>query len=199
MDNSKAQIIGYIRVSTLEQNVDRQLEGVKIDKKYIDKVSGKDTNRPQLKALLDYVRDGDIIITHSMDRLARNLDDLRRLVTTLTNRGISIQFVKESLTFTNKSDSMSNLLLSVMGAFAEFERSLIHERQLEGIELAKARGAYKGGKLTLNDTQIKDIKTRAAQGENKTKIAKLYNIDRRTVYRYINRECQQPLDPAVNV
>ena len=90
MDNSKAQIIGYIRVSTLEQNVDRQLEGVKIDKKYIDKVSGKDTNRPQLKALLDYVRDGDIIITHSMDRLARNLDDLRRLVTTLTNCSATI-------------------------------------------------------------------------------------------------------------
>ena len=90
------------------------------------------------------LREGDTVIVHSMDRLARNLDDLRQLVRTLTGRGINIQFVKESLTFTGEDSPMATLLLSVMGAFAEFERALIRERQLEGIALAKQRGAYKG-------------------------------------------------------
>ncbi|STX81494.1 site-specific DNA recombinase; e14 prophage [Legionella busanensis] len=100
----------------------------------------KNTARPQLEALLDYARDGDVIIVHSMDRLARNLDDLRRLVTHLTSQQIKIEFLKEGLTFTGEDSPMSTLLLSVMGAFAEFERSLIKERQMEGIALAKKTG-----------------------------------------------------------
>lgn len=141
------QRIGYIRVSTLDQNPDRQLEGVQVSKVFIDKASGKDTQRPQLEALLSYVREGDILVVHSMDRLARNLDDLRRMVQQLTGRGVRIEFVKESLAFTGEDSPMANLLLSVMGAFAEFERALIRERQREGISLAKQRGPCSASQL----------------------------------------------------
>ena len=134
------QRIGYIRVSTLDQTPDRQLEGIRVSKVFIDKASGKDTQRPQLEALLSYVREGDTLVVHSMDRLARNLDDLRRMVQQLTGRGVRIEFVKESLAFTGEDSPMANLLLSVMGAFAEFERALMRERQREGISLAKQRG-----------------------------------------------------------
>ena len=112
--------IGYIRVSSVDQNQARQLDGVELDKTFKDKASGKDVNRPQLQAALEYLRDGDILIVHSMDRLARNLDDLRKLVLDLTKRGVVVEFVKEHLTFTAEDNAMSRLLLSVMGAFAEF-------------------------------------------------------------------------------
>ena len=133
------QRIGYIRVSSFDQNPERQLEQVQVDKVFTDKASGKDTQRPELDTLLSFVREGDTVVVHSMDRLARNLDDLRRLVQKLTKRGVRIEFVKESLTFTGEDSPMANLMLSVMGAFAEFERALIRERQREGIALAKQR------------------------------------------------------------
>ena len=180
--------IGYIRISTCEQNSERQLEGLKLDQVFTDTASGKDTNRPQLIALLNYVRDGDTIVIHSMDRLARNLDDLRKLVSNLTARHIIIQFMKESLTFSADESPMSNLLLSVMGAFAEFERKLIRERQLEGIALAKKRGAYKGRKKALNDEQEQELKRLAATGKQKSKIAQEFNISRETVYQYIKQK-----------
>jgi DNA invertase Pin-like site-specific DNA recombinase len=91
--------IGYVRVSSFDQNPERQLEHVQVDKVFTDKASGKDTRRPQLDALLAFVREGDTVVVHSMDRLARNLDDLRRLVHSLTQRGVRIEFVKESLSF----------------------------------------------------------------------------------------------------
>src|ERR1039458_9145226 len=122
--------IGYVRVSSVDQNELRQLDGVELDKKFIDKASGKDTNRPHLQAALEYLRDGDVLVIHSMDRLARNLDDLRRIVTELTGRGVVVEFVKEQMTFTSEDNAMSKLLLSLMGAFAEFERALIKERQI---------------------------------------------------------------------
>ena len=133
----RGQRIGYVRVSSFDQNPERQLDQVQVDKLFTDKASGKDTQRPQLDALLSFAREGDTVVVHSMDRLARNLDDLRRLVQTLTRRGIRIEFVKECLSFTGEDSPMANLLLSVMGAFAEFERALIGERQREGIALAK--------------------------------------------------------------
>ncbi len=123
------QRIGYIRVRSFDQNPERQLDHIQVDKQFIDKASGKDTVRPQLDAMLSFAREGDTVVVHSMDRLARNLDDLRRLVQQLTKRGIRIEFVKECLTFTGEDSPMTNLLLSVMGAFAEFERALIRERQ----------------------------------------------------------------------
>lgn len=136
------QRIGYLRISTLDQNAERQLEGVVVDRTFLDKKSGKDVNREELEAMLAFVRHGDTVVVHSMDRLARNLDDLRRIVQTPTNKGVRIEFVKESLSFTGDDSPMANLMLSVMGAFAEFERALISERQREGIALAKQRGAY---------------------------------------------------------
>ena len=121
--------IGYVRVSSFDQNPERQLEETEVSKVFTDKASGKDTQRPQLEALLSFVREGDTVVVHSMDRLARNLDDLRRLVQKLTQRGVRIEFLKEGLVFTGEDSPMANLLLSVMGAFAEFERALIREQQ----------------------------------------------------------------------
>ena len=181
----KGHRIGYIRVSTIEQNTARQLEGIDVDKVFTDKASGKDTRRPELDALMQFVREGDTVIVHSMDRLARNLDDLRQIVRTLTGRGINITFAKESLTFTGEDSPISTLLLSVMGAFAEFERALIRERQLEGIALAKQRGAYKGRKKTLSVEQIVELKARVANKESKTRIAGDFGISRETLYQYL--------------
>jgi len=181
----KGQIVGYIRVSTFEQNTDRQLEGVQLDKVFTDKASGKDTKRPELELLLQYVREGDTVIVHSMDRLARNLDDLRQTVQKLTGQGIRIQFVKESLTFTGEDSPMANLMLSVMGAFAEFERALIRERQREGIALAKQRGAYRGRKRSLSGRDIAEVRRRIDAGEKKAKVARDYGISRETLYQYL--------------
>ena len=179
------QRIGYVRVSTFEQNTDRQLEGVELDESFIDRASGKDTARPQLEALLKFARRGDIVLVHSMDRLARNLDDLRRIVGELTRRGVQVQFLKESLTFTGEDSPMANLMLSVMGAFAEFERALIKERQREGVNLAKQRGVYKGRKKVFSPQEVAALKTRAAAGEPKALIARDLGISRETLYRYL--------------
>ena len=113
------QRIGYLRVSTFEQNPQRQLEGVQVARVFTDKASGKDTHRPELERLLAFVRESDTVVVHSMDRLARNLDDLRRIVQNLTQRGVRIEFVKENLAFTGEDSPMANLMHSVMGGFAE--------------------------------------------------------------------------------
>ena len=177
--------VGYTRVSTIDQNLDRQLDGIDVDKVFADKVSGKNTHRPQLDELLDYVRDGDTVIVHSMDRLARNLDDLRQLVRTLTGRGIQVEFVKENLTFTGDDSPMATLLLSIMGSFAEFERALIRERQMEGIAAAKKRGVYTGRKKALTDQQISEIRQRVAAGETKAALAREYGVSRETLYQHL--------------
>lgn len=180
----KSQLVGYVRVSSEDQNPERQLEGLEVDKLYIDKVSGKDVNRPGLEDMLRYIREGDTLVVHSMDRLARNLDDLRALVQRLTNSGISIRFVKEGLTFTGDDTPMSKLLLSLMGAVAEFERAHIRERQLEGIKLAKQKGLYKGRQPKLKEDQLTALYERFRAGEKKTEIAKDLNICRETLYKH---------------
>jgi len=172
-------------VSSLDQNLERQLDGIQLDKTFADSVSGKDTQRPQLEALLGFVRDGDTVIVHSMDRLARNLDDLRAIVRTFTARSVRVEFVKEQLTFTGEDSPMANLLLSVMGAFAEFERALIRERQREGIALAKQRGAYRGRTRSLTADQIDQLVQRASTGEPKSALAREFHISRETVYQYL--------------
>ena len=113
------QRIGYRRVSTIDQNTARQLDGLAIDKVFEDKASGKDTVRPQLQAAMEFCREGDTLLVHSMDRLARNLTDLRMLVRQLTERGVAVQFQKEALTFTGEDSPMANLLLPMLGAAAE--------------------------------------------------------------------------------
>lgn len=179
------QRIGYIRVSTLDQHTERQLEGIEVDKTFTDKASGKDTKRPQLDQLMGFVRSGDTLIVHSMDRLARNLDDLRRIVQTLTGKGVRIEFVKEHLTFTGEDSPMANLMLSVMGAFAEFERALIKERQREGIAQAKKRGAFKGRKKSLSEAEVAELGQQVAAGVSKAQVARELGISRQTLYKYL--------------
>ena len=176
--------IGYKRVSTVDQNTARQLEGVEVDKLFEDKASGKTANRPQLTAALDYVREGDTLVVHSMDRLARNLEDLRTIVRDLTARGVQVQFVKEGLTFTGEDSPMNVLLLSLLGSVAEFERSMILERQREGIAIAKAEGKYKGRKASLTDEQAGELRARRAAGEPVATLAREYGISRQSVYNY---------------
>ncbi|MRI34277.1 transposase [Endozoicomonas sp. OPT23] len=180
------QRIGYVRVSSYDQNPDRQLDGVQLDRTFTDKASGKDTQRDQLEELLAFARIGDTVIIHSMDRLARNLEDLRRIVRTLTSKGVRIEFVKEGLTFTGEDSPMAQLMLSVMGAFAEFERALIKERQREGIALAKQKGVYRGRKKSLSEAEVFQLKTRVAAGEKKAKVAQDLGISRQTIYQYLS-------------
>jgi len=177
--------IGYVRVSSEDQNPERQLDQIELDKIFVDRISGKNMDRPALKELLNYIREQDTLIVHSMDRLARSLDDLRFIVKDLTSKKIKIQFIKENLIFNDDNSPMANLMLSIMGAFAEFERAIIRERQLEGIAIAKKRGVYKGRKKSLTNDQIDTLKTRAQRGENKSQIARDFNISRQTVYEYI--------------
>lgn len=180
------QNVGYVRVSTLIQNTARQLDGIKLDKVFEDKATGKNTDRPQLTACLAHLREGDVLHVHSMDRLCRNLDDLRRIVKELTSRGVVVKFQKESLMFTGEDSPMSNLLLSMLGAVAEFERSIILERQREGISIAKSEGRYKGRKPSLTEDRVIELKRRADAGEKKTALAREFGISRETVYTYLD-------------
>ena len=179
--------VGYIRVSSVDQNPARQLDTIKLDKTFIDYVSAKNIKRPQLEALLDFIREGDTLVVHSMDRLARNLDDLRAIVHQCTQKQVTVQFIKENLIFTGENSPMANLLLSVMGAFAEFERALIKERQGEGIALAKKRGVYKGRKKALNSDQILLLKEQFSGNKTKSQMAKELKISRETLYKYLRR------------
>lgn len=182
--SEKGLRVGYVRVSAADQNPARQLDDIPLDRVFIDRASGRDTSRPQLQELLAFVRDGDTVLVHSMDRLARNVDDLRKLVKAMTERGVRVQFVKESLTFCGDDSPMASLMLTLLGAVAQFERDLIRERQREGIELAKKRGAYKGRKKSLSPEQILEICRRAGK-EPKAALAREFGISRETVYEYL--------------
>ena len=185
MTPAKRKRVGYIRVSTVDQNTERQLDGVRVDKTFTDKASGKDINRPQFQAALEYLREGDVLVIHSMDRLARNLDDLRKIVADLTARGIVIEFVKEKLSFNGDDSALSKLLLSVMGAFAEFERALLKERQREGIAIAKKAGVYKGRKRALTPERATELRARVKAGDAKAAVARAFGISRETLYTYL--------------
>jgi DNA invertase Pin-like site-specific DNA recombinase len=138
--------------------------------------------------LIAYAREGDTIVVHSMDRLARNVDDLRRIVQQQTKRGVRLQFVKENLTFTGEDAPMANLMLSVLGAVAQFERDLIKERQREGIALARQRGAYRGRRKALSGEKLADLRRRARAGEKKARLAREFGISRETLYQYLRQE-----------
>lgn len=185
---TKGKIVAYIRVSSTEQNPERQLDGWTYDKVFIEKASGKDMNRPQLQEMIRYVREGDTILCHSMDRLARNLIDLKNLVYQLTAKQIKLHFIKENLIFTGEDNAISHLMLSIMGGVAEFEHALIKERQREGIEMAKKRGVYTGRKPKLSSDQIQNLKNRIQKGDHKAKIAADLNISRETLYQYLRKE-----------
>ncbi|MBR5675325.1 MAG: recombinase family protein [Neisseriaceae bacterium] len=180
--------VGYIRVSTLTQNTVRQLDGVKVDKTFTEHSSGKTVERPVLRECISFVREGDTLIVHSMDRLARNLVDLRNIVETLNLKGVMVQFVKENLTFDGKNKNpMSNLMLSLMGAFAEFERELILERQKEGIELAKQRNVYSGRPKKLSETEEEQILEQLEYNKDMEEIGKRFGVSRVTVWRIMDK------------
>jgi DNA invertase Pin-like site-specific DNA recombinase len=177
------QVVGYVRVSSTDQNEARQVEALTgTDRLFVDKLSGKNTERPALTEMLAYVREGDTVRVASLDRLARNLDDLRRLVTDLTAKGVRVEFIKEALTFTGEASPMSKLLLSMLGAVAEFERELIRERQAEGIAIAKAKGVYKGRKPALTAEQVEQARERVTQGIPKAAVARDLGVSRQTLY-----------------
>lgn len=181
----KGQRIGYKRVSHGDQNTVRQLDGQQLDRVYEDKASGKDTNRPALAEMLGFVRDGDTIVVHSMDRFARSVPDLRRMVDELTKRGVRVEFVQEGLTFTGDDSPMSTLILNVLGSVAEFVRAHQREAQREGIEKAKQAGKYGGRQPALKPEQVEELKWLAALGVPSTKLAKRFEVGRTTVWKYL--------------
>lgn len=184
------QKIGYARVSSKDQNLDRQLAALKKEKVFrvfTDTVSGSSTQRPGLDGALNYVRAGDQLIVVSMDRLARSLIDLHRLVDELTECGVSVKFLKEGQTYSLDSSPVAKLMLGLLGSVAEFERAIIRERQAEGIAKAKARGVYKGRAKVLNEEQIAQARTWVSEGIPKAEVARRLGIGRTTLYKYLNQ------------
>ena len=181
------QHVAYIRVSSYDQNLERQLTntGIEFDEVFEEKASAKDVKRPQLEACMTHLRRGDTLHVHCIDRLARNLKDLQIVVEKLTDKGVVVKFHKEGLTFTGSDDPFQILMLQMIGAVAEFERSLIRERQREGIANAMKKGTRFGAKKKLNDDQIADIKRRVDNGETKKSLAEEYQISRQTLYTAI--------------
>ena len=182
------QKIGYARVSSKDQNLDRQLAALKKEKVFrvfTDTVSGSSPQRPGLDGALNYVRAGDQLIVVSMDRLARSLIDLHRLVDELTERGVSVKFLKEGQVYSQDSTPVAKLMLGLLGSVAEFERSIIRERQAEGIAKAKARGVYKGRAKVLNEEQVVQAREWVGAGIPKAEVARRLGIGRTTLYKYL--------------
>ena len=180
----KGQRVAYRRVSTLDQSTARQLDGMTFDREFTDKASGKDTARPALQEALAYTREGDTLVIHSMDRLARNLADLLRIVADLTNRKVKVEFVKENLTFTGEDSAIATLMLSIMGAVASFERSMILERQREGVALAKKAGRYKGRApaIRAGNGKAAELQNLIAEKLPVSEIARRLGVSRQTIY-----------------
>lgn len=185
--NRHGMTIAYRRASTTDQSTARQLPDIAFDREFEDLCSGGTRNRPGLQACLDFIRDGDTLVVHSMDRLARNLPDMLALVGDLTSRGVSIKFFKEGLTFTGEKNPMQDLQLAVMGAVAQFELAMIHERQKEGVAAAQKAGKHCGRPSTLTDEQINIVLERVAAGEDKSKIAKDIGTSRGTIYNLLKK------------
>lgn len=184
----KGQNVGYIRVSSIGQNTDRQLSGIELDVTFEEKLSGKNTDRPQLKACMSHLRAGDVLHVHSIDRLARNLHDLQTIVEELSSNGVSVKFHKENMTFdSNKSNPMNVLMFQMLGAFSQFERTLIKNRCDEGRIEAKSKGVKFGAPEKLTPSQIEELKTMANTGFNKSQIAEHFNISRPLVYKILKQ------------
>lgn len=191
----QGQVVGYVRVSTVDQNLDRQIEAIgEVDKLFQEKVSGANrTERPALAACLSYIREGDTVLVASMDRLARSLVDLQQIVDEIASKGATVQFLKEGQIYrASGGDSLSRLMLQILGAFAEFERNLIRERQAEGIRIAKAAGKYRGRAQALTDEQVDIARSEIARGVPKARIAAQLKVDRSTLYRALSRVPQSP-------
>jgi len=189
------QKIAYIRVSSDSQNTARQLDGMTFDKTFIDKVTGSSANRPGLQEMIGYAREGDEIHCHSIDRLARSMPDLARLVSDWKEKGVTVVFHKENLTFNASSDNaMDELLFNIMASFAQFERSLIRERQKEGIRKAQEAGKYRG-RIPLSQEIHERVLKLVELGLPKTKIAKQVGISRNSIYEILKKQ-QENSPPA---
>lgn len=175
------QHVGYMRVSSTDQHTTRQLDGITLDRTFEEQISGKDRQRPRLTECLAYLRQGDTLHVHSIDRLARNLMDLQQIIDDLAGRGVAVRFEKEQLTFDGSAGNpMNRLMLQMLGAFAEFERSMIRERQREGITAAQKKGLHLGAPRSLSDEQVAAI---AARGDDKAAdLAKEFGVCRQTIY-----------------
>jgi DNA invertase Pin-like site-specific DNA recombinase len=179
------QVVGYIRVSSAGQNIARQLVNIKLDKEFVDTMTGSTMDRKNLIACMEYVREGDTLVVDSIDRLARNLQDLQEIVDSLVKKGVSVKFIKENLTFTGKEDALANLMLQMMGAFAEFERNMIRARQREGIDAAKKSGKHLGRPPTITPKLTKEAKDLKSDGTSIRQIAFRMNLSRATIYKML--------------
>ena len=176
----KGQNVGYIRVSSVEQNEIRQLVGVDVDMQFVDKITGSVKSRPELDKLLNHVRSGDTVHVHDISRLARNVSHLLEFVELLTSKGVSVKFHQEGLHFTSDQNPIQDLMLTVIGAISAFERTCIKQRQYEGIQIAKAAGKYKGRQSTINKSAILDC---LRDGLSFRKTAEKINVSLSTVQR----------------
>jgi len=181
----KHQVVGYIRVSTHGQNTERQLAGIALDKEFVEIMTGSTKERAKLRAAMEYVREGDTFVVDSIDRLARNLSDLQEIISKLVQKGVTVKFVKENLTFTAEHDPMANLMLHMMGAFAEFERSIMKSRQREGIDIAKKAGTKFGRPPVLTKKDEKEVKSLKEEGISIRQIAFRKKISRASVYKLL--------------
>jgi DNA invertase Pin-like site-specific DNA recombinase len=185
----KGQRVAYVRVSTVDQNVGRQLEGLIADKTFTDHASGKNTLRPALQDALTYVREGDTLVIFSMDRLARNVQDLLGIVSDLNKRGVFVEFTKEQLTFRGDDTPLAQLMLTVMAAIAQFERQMLLERQKEGIAIAKREKRYRGRAPAIRqgNGKLAELARLVAEGCKVTDMARRLGVSRQTVYSELER------------
>ena len=179
--------VGYIRVSTVEQHEDRQVkdltENAKVSKVFMDKLSGKDTNRPQLNAMLDYVREGDTVVVSEYSRLARSTKDLLNIIDTLENKGVTVISMKEKL---DTSTPDGEFMLTVLAGVATLERKLMLQRQREGIAIAKANGKYKGRQSKQKPDDWESLKAMYMSRQiTVSEIAKRCDVSRPIVYKWL--------------
>ena len=195
MIDIRHQQIGYIRVSSVDQNTARQLDNMKLDKVFTDKCSGKDTKRPELQRMIEYARAVDTVHVHSIDRMARNVQDLIKIIKILNTKGVSVKFHKENLLFSSdNSNPMSELMLNLLGAVYQFERAMLLERQREGIAKAKAEGKYKGRPATVNKPLVIKL---LSKGISIQKTADQTGYGRATIQR-VKKEYKQQIDAALS-
>lgn len=178
--------IAYFRVSSVDQNTERQLADFTFDKTFTDKCSGSDTKRPALNELIEYMREGDTVHVHSIDRLARSLQDLLNLVSSFNAKGVTLKFHKENMTFQagGERDPRQELMLSIMGSVAQFEKAMINERQREGIAKAKAQGVYSKERSKKVDRE--EVLALLESGLSHEQIAKKLGCSTKTIQRIKN-------------
>ena len=194
----RGHLISYIRVSTREQSTGRQVDAMShltIDKKYEEHVSGKSKERPQLRECINYAREGDTLYIYSIDRLARSLTDLKSIIDELVNKGVTVKSLKEGQTYAKgQSTSFSQMMLNILGAFAEFERNIMLERQAEGYAHARLHGTKTGkpfGKQPLDMRRRPEAIEHSNQGMTVTEIAKAMKLSRNSIYKLLSGHTKQ--------